>query len=220
MGCGDFHCSRNALIALNTLYILVSIILISVAATAQYAAVVTSTSVIGGIIACGVFLLIVALIGLVGAIKHHQVLLFFYMVILVLLFLIQLFVSIGCLVYGESKREEVIKYGWEHEASSKTKAQVQKEFECCSLNGTYKAGDPPCVNLKCCSMISNATNQMCLDDNNCPSCLEELDDLMHKALRTVGGVGLFFSFTELFGVFWTYRYRNQKDPRANPNAFL
>ncbi|XP_071941458.1 tetraspanin-31-like isoform X2 [Antedon mediterranea] len=214
MGCGDFHCSRNALIALNTLYILVSIILISVAATAKYAAVVTSTSVIGGIIACGVFLLIVALIGLVGAVKHHQVLLFFYMVILVLLFLIEMFVSIACLVYSESKREDVITYGWEHQASNITKNEVQIQYNCCSLNGTNSPSDPSCSEVERCK---NLTESECATKY---PCLEQLDDLMHKALRSVGGVGLFFSFTELVGVWLAIRYRNQKDPRANPSAFL
>lgn len=71
-----------------------------------------------------------------------------------------------------------------------------------------------------------------------------------EALKILGGVGLFFSFTEVTGgrvprfgglTFWggrhcsappsprllqilgvwlAMRYRNQKDPRANPSAFL
>lgn len=56
---------------------LVSFILIGVAAYGKAAALITSLTLMSGIIACGVFLLMVALIGLVGAIKHHQVLLFF-----------------------------------------------------------------------------------------------------------------------------------------------
>ncbi|KAL8610827.1 hypothetical protein ACOMHN_056682 [Nucella lapillus] len=57
--------------------LLVSFILIGVAAYGRAAAVVTSLTLVGSLIACGVFLLIISLVGLVGAAKHHQVLLFF-----------------------------------------------------------------------------------------------------------------------------------------------
>ena len=56
---------------------LVAFILIGVAGYGKAVAIITNISIMGGIIACGVFLLIVAIIGLAGAIKHHQVLLFF-----------------------------------------------------------------------------------------------------------------------------------------------
>ena len=47
------------------------------AAYGRAVAIVTSLALVGSLIACGVFLLIISLIGLVGAAKHHQVLLFF-----------------------------------------------------------------------------------------------------------------------------------------------
>ena len=55
----------------------VSFILIGVAAYSRLAAIVTSLGLVGGIIVCGVVLFIIALNGLIGAVKHHQVLLFF-----------------------------------------------------------------------------------------------------------------------------------------------
>lgn len=63
----------------------VSFILIIVAAYGRVAAIVTSLTLVGSIIACGVFLFLIALIGLVGAAKHHQVLLFFVSLILIIL---------------------------------------------------------------------------------------------------------------------------------------
>ncbi len=63
--------------AILGLFQLVAFILIGVAAYGKAVAIMTSIKLLGGIIACGVFLLLVALIGLVGAVKHHQVLLFF-----------------------------------------------------------------------------------------------------------------------------------------------
>ena len=52
---------------------LVSVVLIAVAGAARYTAVVTSLSVVAGIIVCGSFLLIISIVGLVAASKHHQV---------------------------------------------------------------------------------------------------------------------------------------------------
>lgn len=90
--CGGFVCSKNALIALNTVYVvcyisfcifmiklfqLVGILLISVGAYAQSAAIVTSVGVIAGIITVGAFLICVAMLGLHAARTHHQVILFF-----------------------------------------------------------------------------------------------------------------------------------------------
>ena len=47
------------------------------AAYGKAVAIIATVSVLGGIIACGVFLLLIAIVGLIGAIKHHQVILFF-----------------------------------------------------------------------------------------------------------------------------------------------
>jgi len=52
-------------------------VLIGVAGFAKAAAYIVDISVMGGIIACGVFLLIIALVGIIGTVLHHQVTLFF-----------------------------------------------------------------------------------------------------------------------------------------------
>lgn len=56
---------------------LVSLLLIGIAAWGKTFGLVTSFSVVAGVIGVGIFLFLIALIGLLGAIKHHQVLLFF-----------------------------------------------------------------------------------------------------------------------------------------------
>ncbi|XP_019617471.1 PREDICTED: tetraspanin-31-like [Branchiostoma belcheri] len=208
--CGGFHCSKNALAALNILYILVAFIMIGVAAYGRAMAMVTSVSLIGGIIASGVFLLFIAIIGLIGAVKHHQVLLFFYMVILFLLFIIQFSISCACLAFSTTYKEQLLTFGWKHSATA-TRADTQKAFNCCGLYNTTSADpkDPGCTGLPC--------------DNGapgCPSCMQKLLPTIGTALRVSGGVGLFFSFTEIVGVWLAVRFRNQKDPRANPSAFL
>jgi tetraspanin-13/31 len=55
----------------------VAFILIGVAVYGTSSAVVTNLPIVGGILACGVFLILISSLGLIGAIKHHQVVLFF-----------------------------------------------------------------------------------------------------------------------------------------------
>uniref|UniRef100_A0A8C7WLG4 Tetraspanin 31 n=1 Tax=Oncorhynchus mykiss TaxID=8022 RepID=A0A8C7WLG4_ONCMY len=127
MVCGGFTCSKNALCSLNVVYMLVGLLLIGVAAWGKGFGIVSSIHIIGGVIAVGVFLLLISIVGLIGPCKHG----------------------------GEC-------------------------FNCGDL------------------MLQHAA----------------------EALKILGAVGLFFSFTEILGVWLAARYRNQKDPRANPSAFL
>eukprot|EP00063_Salmo_salar_P027554 XP_014002389.1 PREDICTED: tetraspanin-31-like [Salmo salar] len=53
--------------------------------------------IMGVVIAVGFFLLLIAIVELIGAIRHHQVMLFFYILILFLVFLVQFGVSCSCL---------------------------------------------------------------------------------------------------------------------------
>ncbi|KAG7237886.1 hypothetical protein INR49_031679 [Caranx melampygus] len=77
MVCGGFTCSKNALCSLNVVYMLVGLLLIGVAAWGKGFGLVSSIHIIGGVIAVGFFLLLIAIVGLIGAIHHHQVMLFF-----------------------------------------------------------------------------------------------------------------------------------------------
>ncbi|XP_041257170.1 tetraspanin-31 [Onychostruthus taczanowskii] len=77
MVCGGFACSRNALCALNVVYVLVGVLLVAVAGWARGLAGGSSPPLLGGAFAVGVFLLLIAGLGLLGALRHHQVLLFF-----------------------------------------------------------------------------------------------------------------------------------------------
>ena len=55
----------------------IALVLIGVAVYAKASAKITSLPILGGVIACGVFLLLVAVLGVVGAVRHSQVILFF-----------------------------------------------------------------------------------------------------------------------------------------------
>ncbi|KFM68048.1 hypothetical protein X975_18064, partial [Stegodyphus mimosarum] len=202
--CGGFTCSKNALIALNIIYILVSFILIGVAAYSRVASIVTNLAIVGGIIACGVFLFLLSLMGLIGAIKHHQVLLFFYMVILFLLFIIQFSIACACLAVSTAQQHQIAMEGWRR-AKPNIKIKAQTFFHCYGFeNQSLSPDDPlgggvPYQNITGCSV--DGVNQ-------CPTCWRILRNAINSSLKISGGIGLFFSFTEVLAVFITHRYRH------------
>uniref|UniRef100_A0A672M3N8 Tetraspanin-31 n=1 Tax=Sinocyclocheilus grahami TaxID=75366 RepID=A0A672M3N8_SINGR len=244
MVCGGFTCSKNALCSLNVVYMLVGLLLIVVAAWGKGFGIVSSIHIIGGVIAVGFFLLLIAIVGLIGAVHHHQVMLFFYMVILFIVFLFQFGVSCSCLAMNQGqqvilmnfkallllllhkclsvipsiclvtlpKQEKLLVSSWRL-MSKDTRISLEKKLDCCGLfNNTQNQGvfmsdlhfcDAPCVK-----------KSLCL------TCGEKMLQHSSEALKILGGVGLFFSFTEILGVWLAMRFRNQKDPRANPSAFL
>ncbi|XP_007516726.1 tetraspanin-31 isoform X2 [Erinaceus europaeus] len=209
MVCGGFACSKNALCALNVVYMLVGLLLIGVAAWGTGLGLVSSIRIIGGVIAVGVFLLLIAVVGLVGAVNHHQVLLFFYMIILGLVFIFQFGISCSCLAINQNTQTDVINASW-RVMSNKTQHELERSFDCCGL-----------FNLTTLHQQDYAfCAASCRKWKTCQLCGEKFLKHSDEALKILGGVGLFFSFTEILGVWLAMRFRNQKDPRANPSAFL
>ncbi|CAG6021944.1 tetraspanin-31 [Menidia menidia] len=210
MVCGGFTCSKNALCSLNVVYMLVGLLLIGVAAWGKGFGLVSSIHIIGGVIAVGVFLLLIAIVGLIGAIHHHQVMLFFYMVILFIVFLFQFGVSCSCLAMNQGQQEVLLNSAWGM-LENNTKTDLESQLNCCGLlNITTSQFDQDLQNCPA----------PCKKRGNCSTCGEKMLNHATEALKILGGVGLFFSFSEILGVWLAVRYRNQKDPRANPSAFL
>ncbi|CAM9606205.1 tetraspanin-31-B-like [Lethenteron reissneri] len=203
MMCGGFTCSKNALCALNVIYIIVGLLLMAIAGWGLGYGVVNTISLIGGVVAVAIFLFLIAIVGLVGAMKHHQVLLFFYIVILFLLFIVQFSVSCSCLAFNSSQQETLLKYGWKN-LSNRTVGDLEKKLDCC---GFFQQKLTECL-------------AACQEKQSCSNCGTLMLNHAKEALQICGGVGLFFSFTEIVGVWLAARFRNQKDPRANPSAFL
>ncbi|XP_056261977.1 tetraspanin-31-like isoform X2 [Pseudoliparis swirei] len=166
MVCGGFVCSKNALSALNILYVLVSLLLIGAAAWSKWFDLVSSIRVVAGVIGVGIFLLLVAFVGLCGALKHHQVLLFFYMIVLFTVFIMQFSVSCACLALNKEQQNNLLEIGWNK--SEATQRDVEKTLNCCGFTSVPANG----------------------------------------------------SCAAILGVWLAHRFRNLKDPRSNPGAFL
>ncbi|GFG40123.1 hypothetical protein Cfor_09374 [Coptotermes formosanus] len=142
------------------------------------------------------------------------------MLILFLLFLVQFSVACACLAFNAEQQHQLAEQGWNN-VSPEIRNKVQKTFDCCEFDVTQRhesittTTSVPQVGCRaaCCSGGSNCGPQ-------CPTCMDKLQTTINYAFKLCGGIGLFFSFTEFLGVWLTVRYRNQKDPRANPSAFL
>uniref|UniRef100_A0A4X1TGH4 Tetraspanin 13 n=1 Tax=Sus scrofa TaxID=9823 RepID=A0A4X1TGH4_PIG len=183
---------------------LVSLLLIGIAAWGIGFGLISSLRVVGVVIAVGIFLFLIALVGLIGAVKHHQVLLFFYMIILLLVFIFQFSVSCACLALNQGQQSQLLEVGWNNTASARN--DIQRNLNCCG----FRRLNPNDTCLASCMKSRHS----------CSPCAPIIGKYAGEVLQFVGGIGLFFSFTEILGVWLTYRYRNQKDPRANPSAFL
>ncbi|KAL2738555.1 tetraspanin-31 isoform X1 [Vespula maculifrons] len=207
--CGGFTCSKSALTALNILYIVVAFILIGVAVYGRASALVTNLPIIGGILACGVILILISILGLIGAVKHHQVLLFFYMLILFLLFLIQFSIACACLAVNAKQQEQLAEQGWRR-VGDDLRAKVEETFHCCGFNDTVIEKDPLAChdkNRTCCPF----SDRECTD--RCPLCMQKLQSTIDYAFKLCGSIGLFFSFTEVIAAFVAKHYKNQLDPQ-------
>ncbi|XP_055019341.1 tetraspanin-13a [Boleophthalmus pectinirostris] len=182
---------------------LVSVLLVGVASWGRLFALVSSVQVVGGVVGVGCFLFLVALMGLCGALRQNQILLFFYMIILFMVFVMQFSVSCACLTLNKQQQDHLLEVGWNR--SEATQRDVERTLNCCGF-----------------THINNSTcTASCLKEAlSCQPCADIITAYTGDILRFVGGIGLFFSFTEILGVWLAYRYRNLKDPRKPPGAFL
>jgi len=229
--CGSFTCSKNTLVGLNVIYILVSFLMIGVAVHGKVSGIVTSLPIVGGITACGIFLLMISVIGLIGTVRHHQVLLFFYMVVLFLIFLIQFSVSCAALAIDEPDEKTIIKTAWQKSMKSSPSlvAQAELTFDCCGLGVDEKdeiyprptTEDMAWTNTH--GVFDNHPGAACFHAKNstdvpdkCYTCYSLISDKVNSGFNAAGGLGLFFSFSELVGGLVAYRYRNMLDPFASP----
>jgi len=203
--CGGFEFSKRTLIGLNIIYIFVAFLLIGVAAAARKAAILQSLPVVGGIVACGVFLLFIAIVGLYGAIKQHQVALFFYMVVLFSIFVIQFSVACASLAASTEDELEIMENIW-NKSTTPAQGDFEKNLDCCGwdkLPVTVVNGTVAHCNAACVTTGTNGTQTY----ENCHTCKETVEDKIDYAFNSSGGVGLFFAFTELVAILYAHKYR-------------
>uniref|UniRef100_A0A8C7V3C0 Tetraspanin 31 n=1 Tax=Oncorhynchus mykiss TaxID=8022 RepID=A0A8C7V3C0_ONCMY len=168
---------------------LVGLLLIGVAAWGKGFGIVSSIHIIGGVIAVGVFLLLISIVGLIGALNHHQVMLFFYMVILFLVFLFQFGVSCSCLAINKGQQVKLLSATWAL-MSNDTRLGVENKLNCCGLLNNNQSKEQFNEDVKLC-------NAPCKHGGECFNCGDLMLQHAAEALKILGAVGLFFSFTEV-----------------------
>jgi len=238
--CGGFSCSKNTLVGINVVYVMVAFLLIGVGTYAKTSSIVVTLPIVGGIVACGVFLLFVAILGLIATVKHHQVMLFFYMMILFVIFVIQFSVACACIGVNLEQEKAMSKKAWDFAKAHKEMNlihETEKFFQCCGydknddiLNNTEETSFCRKNVARCASIptlpSATATTQSPINNKttsattpsgrrkrdvtlDCPKCSELIELKMDKGFNAVGGLGLFFSLTELAILVVTYRFRKQ-----------
>jgi len=241
MCAGGFHCTRVSLTFLNIVYLAISFIIIGIAGYSRNVGIIDSTPLVGGVLTLGVFLILVSILGIIATLRHHQVMLFFYILILFLLFVIQFAVSISCLALSHLQQINVLKKTWQF-APDSVQIDAMTNFDCCGYdhmdyeiywkeNCVRNTTDKRQKMEKCgwCAKNSDKitkipneikkTNKL-LKDQTYYYCEEKIERSIDKAVERSGGVSLFFSFTEMFGVWLAIRYRNQRNPAGpDPRAF-
>jgi tetraspanin-13/31 len=249
------------LYAINVFYFIVAIIIIAVAGVAKGQAYISTIGIIGGIIAVGVFLLIISILGAFGAWKKKRGVIFAYMILLALLFIIQFSVSIAVLAFNQTEQKALVEDGW-CGLEDYDKNSLQSHFDCFGLytdaqnpaifsgnsGPTAKCMKPGSNCLNNCNVqpgyctspvstvatttttVANATTPAATTAaattsailvNPCSGCYDALQGQIADALRTAGGVGLGFAFTEILGIIAAFFFwRQSKAGDANYRAFL
>ncbi|KAK7944532.1 hypothetical protein WMY93_000260 [Mugilogobius chulae] len=199
MACG-YHCTRSSLSALNVLYVLVSVLLVGVASWGRIFSLVSSVRVVAAVLGVGCFLFLVAVMGLCGALKHNQILLFFYMIILFLVFVMQFSISCACLTLNKQQQDHLLEAGWNR--SEATQRDVERNLNCCGF--THQVNNSTCA-ASChqAALVLSAVRR-------------HHHRYTGDILRFVGGIGLSSASQRSWAFGLAHRFRNQKDPRKPP----
>eukprot|EP00042_Codosiga_hollandica_P047466 m.515041 g.515041 ORF g.515041 m.515041 type:complete len:274 (+) comp57459_c0_seq8:2644-3465(+) len=155
----------KALLGINIFYLIVGIILIAVAGVAKGQATISTISIIGGVIAAGVFLLLIAILGIIATFKMKRGVIFAYLVLLILLFVIHFAVSIAVLAFNSPEQQQLVEDGWCGLASL-DKIQIQNKYNCFGLFDGDVAQNPSYYNatkgsFKACMMPGRSCLTTC-----------------------------------------------------------
>ena len=135
---GGLSFNKKFLVGINIAYVMVSFILIGVAAYGMNSSEITSLPIVGGIIACGVFLLMVAVLGIIATFKQQQALLFYYIIILSIIFILQFSIACACVAVDKEREERLSKKAWDladsHDSTRDVIHDAEKVFGCCGYD--------------------------------------------------------------------------------------
>lgn len=226
MACKTMKPSQIYLVAINGLFVAISLIIIVVAAVAKSGSYVSSLSILAGVITCGVFLLVASILGLVGTILEHQQTLFAYIIFMIIIVIVQFSVSVAALAVDH---RAVAMQGW-CELDDADRNTIQARANCYGFEDVYGSHFPTNSSTYCyrpgpqcphdCRVFPDCTASLPGTQPDCTTCYAVLKDQIATMLNRAGGIGLAFSFIEIFGIFAAYKFRQLKHQKPKYNEFL
>jgi len=142
--CGKFL--RYLVIFINLFFIIIGFVLLVyggyVANTSTTATSLTGTSWAGFVIALGVFVMLIGVIGLVGAKWQNRVILVFYFIVIIILFVLTLACGAWMLSL-EGKEVSLVETAW-RAAPPSVQISIEQAYFCCGLYGNDTVAALPC----------------------------------------------------------------------------
>lgn len=187
---------------------------VGAAGSTQYTALVGST-LPTGVVVLGVFIMLISLVGCVGAKRENKNILAAYAIILLILILCQ--VIVGLVVYANSDQAtSALTAGWDI-TTNDAKVLIQNQLGCCGLS-VYNASAP--------LLVSGLAGQPCPDPIANPAvkvpCMALIVDAVKSSYVTVGVVAIVFAFLEIIGMLFAAclirsikQQREANEPVAN-----
>jgi len=204
--CGKFL--RYLVLIINLFFILIGFILMVYGAwyanVSSAASDLTGKDWTGFVIALGIFIMAVGVIGLAGAKYQNRVILVFYFVVIIILFILTL--ACGAWVLSlQGKEDSLVSSGW-NAAPKAVRLAAQNTYFCCGLSGLNDTtAAQPCP--------ADKSNPPVLTTN---SCLTILVGEVQKYYSSFGALLLVVCFTLLGDVgltWWLFKALNRLKAR-------
>ena len=192
---------RRLLLIINVFYILLALTFLFFAIFTRFNSLIIDLHLLVGLIILSVYLIFLSAFGIFAVIKHHQVFLFFYVILLSILFLFQFILACTYLTIRGEKKYDLLKSNYQKSTNS-----IQSKYNCCGFdNATSFIRNQTCQNLPCCQ----TANQCC---ENLPMCYTLLTNELDKNFKIIGSIALIFTLTQIVAVYMTLRFRNIRNP--------
>lgn len=200
----SFRFYRRILILFNVFYFLLALTFLFLALFTRFRSSIIDLHLLIGLIVSSIYLILVSSFGLYAVVKHHQVFLFFYLILLSILFIFQFTLACTYLFMRSEKKSELIKNNYEQ-----NRDLIQDKYQCCLYDNQTLISNRTeiCGKLSCCTTVDKCCETL-------PMCYVLLKDELDKNLKTVGSLMLILTLTEIFAVYVTLRFRNLRDPTA------
>ena len=192
---------RCLLILINLFYLLLALIFLFFAIFTRFNSLILDLHLFVGLIILSIYLFALSIFGILAVIKHHQVFLFFYVVLLLILFLFQFILACTYLTIRDEKKYQLLKDNY-----NGAREPIQLKYNCCGFdNSTAWNRSEICRNLSCCQSVDHCCE-------SAPMCYGLLNNRLNRNLKIIGSIILVFTLTQIIAVYMTLRFRNIRNP--------